>query len=39
MAQLDAMNQFTTHVGSALFAIPPGATQESFIGQPLFLTA
>jgi deferrochelatase/peroxidase EfeB len=39
MAQLDAMNQFTTHVGSALFAIPPGATQGSFIGQPLFLTA
>ena len=39
MAQLDAMNQFTTHVGSALFAIPPGATPGSFIGQTLFLTA
>jgi hypothetical protein len=35
MAQLDVMNQFTTHVASALFAIPPG----SFIGQALFLAA
>jgi deferrochelatase/peroxidase EfeB len=39
MAKLDAMNQFTTHVASALFAIPPGADQGSFIGQKLFLTA
>jgi deferrochelatase/peroxidase EfeB len=35
MARLDAMNQFTTHVGSALFAIPPGAVEGSFIGQGL----
>ena len=39
MAKLDAMNQFTTHVGSALFAVPPGAKQGGFIGQPLFLAA
>jgi deferrochelatase/peroxidase EfeB len=39
MAKLDAMNQFTTHVASALFAIPPGAAPGSFIGQPLFLAA
>jgi deferrochelatase/peroxidase EfeB len=39
MAKLDMMNQFTTHVGSAVFAIPPGATEGSFIGQPLFLAA
>jgi len=39
MAKLDAMNQFTTHVGSALFAIPPGAEEGSFIGQRLFLAA
>jgi deferrochelatase/peroxidase EfeB len=39
MAQLDAMNQFTTHVASALFAIPPGVAPGSFIGQPLFLAA
>jgi deferrochelatase/peroxidase EfeB len=39
MAQLDAMNQFTTHVASALFAIPPGVAPGSFIGQALFLAA
>jgi deferrochelatase/peroxidase EfeB len=39
MAKLDAMNQFTTHVASALFAIPPGAAEGSFIGQRLFLAA
>ncbi len=39
MAKLDAMNQFTTHVGSALFAIPAGVSRGSFIGQPLFLAA
>jgi deferrochelatase/peroxidase EfeB len=39
MAKLDAMNQFTTHVASALFAIPPGAEKGSFIGQRLFLAA
>jgi deferrochelatase/peroxidase EfeB len=39
MAKLDAMNQFTTHVGSALFAIPAGVAPGSFIGQALFLAA
>jgi deferrochelatase/peroxidase EfeB len=33
------MNQFTTHVASALFAIPPGVAPGSFIGQALFLAA
>jgi deferrochelatase/peroxidase EfeB len=37
MAKLDAMNQFTTHVASAVFAIPPGASQGGFIGQGLFV--
>ena len=36
MAKMDAMNQFTTHVGSGLFACPPGATEGGFIGQALF---
>ena len=36
MAKLDAMNQFTTHVGSGLFAIPPGAAEGGFVGQGLF---
>ena len=36
MSKFDALNQFTTHVGSAVFACPPGARQGSFIGAPLF---
>ncbi|MBS0560455.1 MAG: deferrochelatase/peroxidase EfeB [Proteobacteria bacterium] len=39
MAKLDALNQFTTHVGSAIFAIPPGAQPGGFIGQGLFVAA
>jgi deferrochelatase/peroxidase EfeB len=26
MAEYDALNQFTTHTASAVFAVPPGAT-------------
>lgn len=36
MAQLDMLNQFTTHTGSGLFACPPGARPGGFIGQELF---
>jgi deferrochelatase/peroxidase EfeB len=36
LSKLDMMNQFTTHVGSAIFAIPPGAKEGSFIGAELF---
>ncbi|TKC92549.1 deferrochelatase/peroxidase EfeB [Trinickia terrae] len=36
LAKLDMMNQFTTHVGSAIFALPPGAKEGSFIGAELF---
>ncbi|HYR25212.1 MAG TPA: Dyp-type peroxidase [Aquabacterium sp.] len=36
MAQFDMLNQFTTHVGSGLFACPPGARLGGFIGQDLF---
>lgn len=36
MAKFDMINQFTTHVGSGLFAIPPGAQPGEFIGQRLF---
>ena len=35
MSKMDAMNQFTTHVGSGLFACPPGVG-GGFIGQALF---
>ncbi len=37
MAKLDALNQFTTHTGSGLFACPAGVRCEGeFIGQRLF---
>jgi deferrochelatase/peroxidase EfeB len=36
MAKLDALNQYTTHVGSGLFACPGGAHEGEFIGQGLF---
>ena len=36
LSKLDAMNQFTTHIGSGLFACPPGATEGGFIGDKLF---
>ena len=36
MAQIDMLNQFTTHVGSGVFACPAGALPGEFIGQTLF---
>ena len=36
MAKMDALNQFTTHNGSAMFAVPPGVREGEFIGQRLF---
>ncbi|HEY8084171.1 MAG TPA: Dyp-type peroxidase [Methylophilaceae bacterium] len=36
MSQLDMLNQFTTPVGSGLFAIAPGAKPGEYIGQRLF---
>ncbi|MBC8635182.1 deferrochelatase/peroxidase EfeB [Caballeronia sp. EK] len=36
LAKFDMMNQFTTHVGSAIFAVPPGAKEGSYIGAQLF---
>ncbi len=36
LSKFDLMNQFTTHVGSAIFACPPGAKPGSFIGAELF---
>jgi deferrochelatase/peroxidase EfeB len=37
MAKFDMLNQFTTHVGSGLFACPPGAKRGEYIGQQLFV--
>ena len=39
MAKIDALNQFTTHVGSGLFACPAGIAQGEFLAQGLFETA
>jgi deferrochelatase/peroxidase EfeB len=36
LSKLDAMNQFTTHVGSGVFACPPGAQPGGYIGEKLF---
>ena len=36
MAKFDMLNQFTTHVGSGLFACPPGVQPGEYIGQKLF---
>ena len=39
MAKLDALNQFTTHVSSGLFACPGGIRDGRFLAQRLFDTA
>lgn len=39
MAQLDMLQQFTTHVGSAVFAIPAGVRPGQYIAQGLFEAA
>ena len=37
LAEQDALTPFTTHTGSALFAVPPGATApDGFVGAGLF---
>ncbi len=36
MSKIDALNQFTTHTGSAVFACPPGVRPGEYIGQGLF---
>ncbi|OYV36136.1 MAG: deferrochelatase/peroxidase EfeB [Rhodospirillales bacterium 20-64-7] len=39
MSKIDALNQFTTHVGSAIFACPPGVLPGRYIGHQLFEAA
>ncbi len=36
MAKMDALNQFSTHVASGLFACPGGVHEGEYIGQRLF---
>ena len=35
MSKFDMMNQFVTHVGGGLFAVPPGAAKGEYVGQRL----
>ncbi|MCP1312410.1 iron uptake transporter deferrochelatase/peroxidase subunit [Paenibacillus tyrfis] len=36
LAKKDALNKFTSHVSSAVFACPPGASEGGFVGETLF---
>lgn len=36
LGQIDALNEYIKHVGSALFAVPPGAAPGGFVGEGLF---
>ncbi len=36
LARHDALNEYTRHVGSALFVVPPGARRGGFVGESLF---
>ncbi|MBN3726318.1 iron uptake transporter deferrochelatase/peroxidase subunit, partial [Burkholderia sp. Ac-20379] len=38
LSKFDLMNQFTTHVGSAIFAMPPGVREGAYLGASLFET-
>ncbi len=39
MSKLDMLNQFTTHIGSGVFACPGGVAEGELIGERLFRTA
>ena len=36
MAENDALNEYISHTGSAVFAIPPGAREGGYVGEGLF---
>jgi deferrochelatase/peroxidase EfeB len=36
LAQHDALNEYISHIGSAIFACPPGAREGGFVGEGLF---
>ena len=35
LAEKDALNKWITHIGSAVFAVPPGAAEGEYVGQHL----
>jgi deferrochelatase/peroxidase EfeB len=36
LSRNDAMNEYTRHIGSAIFAVPPGVERGSYVGATLF---
>ena len=36
LARSDRMNEYVKHVGSAIFAVPPGASENGWVGETLF---
>ncbi len=36
LGQFDALNEYIKHVGSAVFAVPPGAESGGYVGEGLF---
>jgi deferrochelatase/peroxidase EfeB len=36
LAENDAMNEYVRHVGSGIFAVPPGARTSGYVGETLF---
>jgi deferrochelatase/peroxidase EfeB len=36
LARADAMNEYAVHVGSALYAVPPGVQPGGYWGETLF---
>jgi deferrochelatase/peroxidase EfeB len=36
LANNDSLNAFATHIGSAIFACPPGARRGGYVGEALF---
>ncbi len=35
LAQEDALNRWTTHIGSAVYAVPPGVRRGGYVGEGL----
>jgi deferrochelatase/peroxidase EfeB len=36
LGRMDALNEYIKHVGSAVFAVPPGARRGGYVGEALF---
>ncbi|MFN0090238.1 MAG: iron uptake transporter deferrochelatase/peroxidase subunit [Acidimicrobiales bacterium] len=36
LARDDALNEYIQHTGSGIFAVPPGASEDRYVGQSLF---